>query len=84
MFKLALATLLRITDPTQQATPHYTAAQFSQDLRYTRDDLSSNLPFTLADWEKTKGPAACQCLTLKISPDGSMVVGLARPCSCDE
>lgn len=81
MFKLALAALLRLTTPT----PHlYTAADLAANLPYTSADLASNLPYTSRDWESSQASPACQCIALKISPDGRMVVGLSRPCSCDE
>lgn len=83
MFKIAFAALLRLTDPTP--VPHYTAADLALAMPYTSGDLRNDLPYTVADWESDVARKdACQCLTLKVSPDGKMVVGLARSCSCDE
>ena len=82
--QIALATLLRITNPTPE--PHlYTAAQLSLAMPYTSSDFRSSLPYSVSDWESDlERRNACQCLTLKVSPDGKMVMGQARACSCDE
>jgi hypothetical protein len=93
MLALVLAALLRIANPA----PHYytttdlalampyTSEDFRDDLPYTSSDLQSHIPFTVSDWEESmRQEDDCQCLTLKVSPDGSMVAGLTRPCPCQE
>lgn len=76
--KLALATLLRICHPSN--IDHH-------DHHYTVAEMSAQNPYSVSDWEKTvetQEAELCQCLTLKISPNGGMVMGSSRACSCQE
>ena len=41
-------------------------------------------PYTVVDWQRDlAAKEVCQCLTLKIGPDGN-TIGNSRPCRCDE
>ena len=40
--------------------------------------------YTVVDWQHDlAAKEVCQCLTLKIGPDGN-TIGNSRPCRCDE
>ena len=40
--------------------------------------------YTVTDWQRDiAAKQVCQCLTLKVSPEGN-VIGSARPCGCGE
>ena len=40
--------------------------------------------YTTVDWQRElAAKEVCQCLTLKIGPDGT-TIGNSRPCRCDE
>ena len=40
--------------------------------------------YTTVDWQRElAAKEVCQCITLKIGPDGA-TIGNSRPCRCDE
>jgi hypothetical protein len=76
MFKLALAAILRLHNPTVNLdhVPHD---------RYTLADLAANNPYTEQDWETDIKRKQCQCFVVKVSPEGN-VIGTSRACDCNE
>jgi hypothetical protein len=85
MFKLILALLLRLHNPTVNCEHHYTLAQMVDDNPYSLHDWNerSAAPYTVKAWEVDMAKRACQCFMVKVSPEGH-VIGQARDCSCEE